>query len=332
MAADGNRLGNYGTDAALYGSEVPVDHDSLLALFRRLALVSSPLIATGCGGTCPDNPTQETTVSVASLRGDAAAPDAGDADGGLADLCHQAVFGDIHSCTLVNADGGEAVHVVYTPYCLGGRRPLGLVSPTAPASASPLGGWLAGTAHVEAASVDAFEILADELEVHGAPRALVRAARASAEDERRHARLMIRLAVGAGAHPPVVPVARHAPRDLESVARENSTEGCVRETFAALIAWRQARLAAAPAIRETMGAIAADETRHAALSWEIDAWSRDRLSAKAWQRVRRARREAISLLLRDVAVSEPAALRLPAGLPDGDEAAAMASALFARLA
>jgi hypothetical protein len=81
-----------------------------------------------------------------------------------------------------------------------------------------------------------------------------------------------------------------------------------------------------------MGGIAADETRHAALSWAIDAWTRDRLSATARDRVLGARSEAISVLLREVAVGEPAALRLPAGLPEGDEAVAMASALFARLA
>jgi hypothetical protein len=187
-------------------------------------------------------------------------------------------------------------------------------------------------AHLEAASVYAFGILADELEVHGAPRALVGAARASADDERRHARLMARLALAAGARPPAVHIARRAPRDLETVARENAAEGCVRETFAALIAWRQARLAADPAIRETMGTIAADETRHAALSWAIDAWSCDRLSETARHRVRGARTEAIRLLLRDVAVSEAAAVRLPAGLPDGAEAVDTASTLFARLA
>ena len=60
-------------------------------------------------------------------------------------------------------------------------------------------------------------------------------------------------------------------------------------------------------------------------------WSRDRLSKRARHRVRDARSEAISLLLRDVAVNEAAALRLAAGLPDGTEAVDMASALFARI-
>jgi hypothetical protein len=313
-----------------------VNHDSLLALRRNLALASAPLITTGCNGMGPFSggcPTQETTVSLASLQGDATAPDAGNADGGLADLCGRAFPGRyIDSCTLITVDGGQAVHIVYNSYCQTGRRPAGLAWPAGLTKTSPLGAWLAGTAHLEAASVDAFGILADELELHGAPRRLVGAALISADDERRHARLMARLALAAGARPPAVRVARPEPRDLETVARENAEEGCVRETFAALIAWRQARSAADPVIRETMGAIAADETRHAALSWEIDTWSRDRLSARARRRLRDARSETISLLLRAIAVTEPTALRLPAGLPDGDEAVVMASALFARLA
>jgi hypothetical protein len=59
---------------------------------------------------------------------------------------------------------------------------------------------------------------------------------------------------------------------------------------------------------------------------------RDGLPATALRRVRGARNDAIAHLLRDVAVEQAPALRLPAGLPDGDEAVAMASALFARLA
>jgi hypothetical protein len=81
-----------------------------------------------------------------------------------------------------------------------------------------------------------------------------------------------------------------------------------------------------------MARIAVDETRHAALSWEIDAWARVRLSAAARRRVRDAQIEAISLLLREVADSESASLRLLVGLPDGDEAVATASAVFTHLA
>ena len=305
----------------------------MLAFLRRMALASAPLIITGCGSsnTTTTCPILDKTVSVAALQGDAAV--APSADGGLLELCQRAVPTDfISSCTLVDADGGQAVHVVYHSTCGTGRRPPGLVSPAGRGTASDLGEWLAATAYLEGASVDAFAILRDELGAHGAPRALVEAASASIEDERRHERVMTRLAVAAGVCPPAVRVARSAPRDLETVARENATEGCVGETYGALVAWRQARQATDPSIREAMAVIADDETRHAALSWAIDAWSCDRLPRSARVRVRRARTEAISRLVHDVAVSKPAALRLAAGLPDGGEAVAMASSLFACIA
>jgi hypothetical protein len=44
-----------------------------------------------------------------------------------------------------------------------------------------------------------------------------------------------------------------------------------------------------------------------------------------------ARSEAISLLLKEIAVGDPTALRTRAGLPDAEEAVATASALFAHL-
>jgi hypothetical protein len=313
-----------------------VDQDVVLAFFRKLVLASAPLMITGCGPSGPFStpcPTQEATLSIASLQGDAALPDAGGADGGLADLCQHAFPGDyIDSCMPVTSDGGEAVHIVYTLDCHTGRRPAGLASSAGQARTSPLGAWLAHVTHLEAASVCAFRMLADELGMFGAPSILIGAARAAATDERRHAGLMARLAVSAGARPPAVRVTPTAARDLETVARENAVEGCVRETFGALVAWRQSRLADDLAIRDTMRTIAADETRHAALSWAIDAWSRDRLSKRARRRVCAARSEAISVLLRTVAVSEASALRLPAGLPDGTEAGNMASALFAHIA
>lgn len=123
-------------------------------------------------------PTQEATVSLASLQEDAALPDAGDADGGLTDLCRRAFPGQyIDSCTLATVDGGQAIHVVYNAYCHSGRRPAGLASPAGQPRTSALGVWLAGVTHLEAASAYAFGILADELELHGAPTAFVAAAR-----------------------------------------------------------------------------------------------------------------------------------------------------------
>jgi hypothetical protein len=313
-----------------------LDHQSLVVLLRRLALASVPLVSASCGpvgGTC-NNPSHEKTVSVASLLGDAGALDGGAGDGGLEDLCRLAAGPgqNVVRCQEVTqGDGKPAVFVVYVAYCLGGRRPAGLAT-TAPNGPTALGSWLARMAHLEAASVDAFEILASELEVHGAPRALVEAARASASDERRHARLMARLALAEGTHPEPARIERHPTRELEAIARENAVEGCVRETFGALLAWRQAVAAEDAEIRATMASIAPDEARHAALSWQIDAWARERLPAAARRRVEAARAEAAAELVRDAAVDAPADVRAAAGLPQGDTGRALASALFARLA
>ena len=55
------------------------------------------------------------------------------------------------------------------------------------------------------------------------------------------------------------------PRDIETIARENAVEGCTRETYAALLASRQACTATDPAIRAAMTGIRA--TRPATRRW-----------------------------------------------------------------
>jgi hypothetical protein len=313
-----------------------LDHDALLALFRRIALATAPLVV-GCGSTfesgCTSQPETTTTVLLSSFVHDGSADDGGTTDGGVAELCSEAVPSQrIVRCQLVTVDGGSAVRVTSTPYCLGGRRPAGLAVARELRRESELGTWLASLAHLEAASVDAFQIMAAELRDHGAPSARVRAALSAARDEQRHARLMGRLAVRHGARPAAARVRRRPTRELEAVATENAVEGCVRETFAALVAWRQTRTASLPDLRRSLRGIAPDETRHAALSWEVDAWSREKLGPAARRRIDEARRSEIASLRRDLTISPTQTLRDAAGLPGGDEAVAMASALFASLA
>jgi hypothetical protein len=311
-----------------------LDHDSLLALFRRLTLVGAPLLIGGCDTPTTPCPVDETTttVSLSSLQGDASAEDGGVGDGGLDHLCMQAVpFERIIRCELVTAFGGPAVRVVHSKYCQGGRRPAGLAAAVVGGAPSALGLWLATTAHLEAASVDAFEIMSAELDAHGAPRPLVDAALAAAEDERRHARVMTRLARRHGARPADVRVLRQPTRDLETIAAENVAEGCVRETFAALVACRQALAAEDLAVRRAMSRISVEETRHAALSWAVDEWIGGRLTGTARRRTREVRRAAVADLLREIADDASAELRAAAGLPGGDEATRLASALFAKL-
>ena len=331
-----------------------MDHASLLALFRRILRSGPPLVLAagfnlGCSqfdpcGTLPSQATK--TVLVSQL-------DAGSADASRDELvarcrassadctalCKDAVRHgtsyDYHepfnSCGLTTVDGGLAVHVVYTPACIGGRCPEGLARPAGGGGGDTLGAWLAASAHLEAASVDAFEILSAELGAHRAPAALIQAARAAIADERRHAGAVGRLAVSRGAVLPAVYVQRGPVRDIEAVATENAVEGCVRETYAALLARRQAQAATDPAIRAAMAGIARDEARHAALAWAVDRWSQALLAPAARRRVRDARHEAIARLLGAGLATLPRDRRAEAGLPDEDEEARLAGALGAQL-
>jgi hypothetical protein len=120
-------------------------------------------------------------------------------------------------------------------------------------------------------------------------------------------------------------------RDIEVVARENAVEGCVRETYAALLACRQARAATDPAIRAAMTGIARDETRHAALAWAVDRWSQALLAPAARRRVREARHEALDRLVDARVAALPRDRQELAGLPDEEEEVRMASTLAGRL-
>ncbi|HWO22165.1 MAG TPA: hypothetical protein VNO30_25555 [Kofleriaceae bacterium] len=196
-----------------------------------------------------------------------------------------------------------------------GRRPAGLVEPGRPAAQSAAGAWLARAAWLEAASIHAFVRLAGELEQHGAPPALVRWALLSAREEVRHAAAMARLAACYGGRPPVPEVAPQAPRSLEALAIENAVEGCVRETWGAVLAEWQARAAGDPRVRATFAAIARDEARHAALAWAIDRWARTQLDAVSCARVDAAHQAAATELASATDLSSAVL-----GLPDGPQA------------
>ena len=172
------------------------------------------------------------------------------------------------------------VHVEYVVQeeCSAGRRPPGLVAP-APVEGDPVGQWLAAAAHLEAASVPAFVLLARDLVRHGAPPVLIRAALAAADDEVRHAAVMSGLARAYGVTPPPVELTATAVRDLPALALDNAIEGCVREAFAARCAAHQAAAARDPALRAALAAIAVDDARLAALAVALDRWLSSRIGA-----------------------------------------------------
>jgi len=197
-----------------------------------------------------------------------------------------------------------------------GRRPAGLARRKARGS-TRVGAYLASVAHLEAASVDAFESLAAELAHHGAPPSLLHRADHARRDEVRHARVMRRLACRHGGRFRAPVVTKGAPRSLEAIALDNAVEGCVRETFGALVGMWQARAAEDPAVRRAMRRIALDEARHASLAWAIDEWIRPRLDAAARARVEAARRATLEIVVAEARAGNDPELVSTLGLPDG---------------
>lgn len=200
-----------------------------------------------------------------------------------------------------------------------GRRPDGLRErPEARrerSSRDPIGEYFERAAHLEDASVHAFRIMSRELAAHGAPKTLIFAAKRAQADETRHARATRDIAREHGGNPERACVDARPIRSLEEIAIENAAEGCIRETYGALVAMWQAKAAGDPAIARAMKKIAADETRHAALSWSLAAWIDTRLDDAARARVADHRRRAVDELKNDAGACVAPVLIRRAGLP-----------------
>jgi hypothetical protein len=175
---------------------------------------------------------------------------------------------------------------------LGQRAPLPGVQMTSAdsddARAAAAACW-AQRAAAEWASVPAFFDLADQLRACGAPPALSARAHQAADDEVRHALLAAIVAADLGAGALTLAPAS-APRPavqgragLTRLAAESWLDGCLGEGLAAAFAATEAQLAEAPAIRAAQAQIARDEAAHAALAWDVLAWtmSADRANAAA---------------------------------------------------
>jgi hypothetical protein len=196
-----------------------------------------------------------------------------------------------------------------------GRRPAGLAGSVEPAIPSHLGSYFAQIARLEGSAVDAFYVLAQELELLGAPGDLVDAARTAARDEVRHEESMGRLARRFGAVPLRAEVEARAPRPLFEVALENAVEGCVRETFGALMGMHQAMAASDPSVLLAMREIAAEETQHAELSWKIARWAEPLLSDDERAAIQSARARAVLELRAEMSTEPDEAIADVAGLP-----------------
>jgi hypothetical protein len=101
----------------------------------------------------------------------------------------------------------------------------------------------------------------------------------------------------------------------------------VRETYGALVAMWQAERAADPRVARVLARIAHDEARHAAIAWQVAAWSGRHLDAAARARVERARHSALRELRAEIAAEPPAAVVRTAGVPTAAQAACLIDAL-----
>ncbi len=272
---------------------------SLERLFTIL-LAGSALGAHGisCGNPCTEAGPPTTHVVPLGLPpadgpdGAAVSYDAGE------DPCITLCFGAT-SCTKISSDGGApALECNFSgspPQCSGsGRRTAGY-RPGKWEARDEVGAYLATATELERESIFAFRRLRRELRNHGAPASLLAWCTRAQRDEARHTRVLGALASRRGA---TIQDSRHATlasRPLANIALENAIEGCLHETFGALIARHQAVSAKEPGVSRAMKRIAVDETEHAALAFAIHAWLAPRLTEaeRTWlgTEVKRAARE-----------------------------------------
>ena len=105
----------------------------------------------------------------------------------------------------------------------------------------------------------------------------------------------------------------------------------MREPFGALVASWQAIHADDDLVARTLDVIADDETRHAALAWDVAAWVALRVSPAARARVEAARDAAVVALCAELASPVDDALVHDTGMPGPDAALRLAEHLRASL-
>ncbi|CAN5802510.1 hypothetical protein BH09MYX1_BH09MYX1_60860 [soil metagenome] len=272
-------------------------------------------------------------------------PEAG-ADGALPTLdqatCDRLCGEPTLSCTYASADASGAVVIRCTANqsCGAGLRPAGFVARRHVAE-DDVAGWLFEMAELEAASVLSFRTLERELDELGAPTSLQRRARAAAADEVRHARTMRRIALrrdGAGgtrrdsASGTRRDSAITSPRSVLGIAIENAVEGCVRETFAALVCAVAASRATDGALGDALAVISRDETRHASLAHAVHRFFLEELDVAERAALQRAYDAALARLDDDAPIYLATKARTVIGMPTPEELRALARSLASSLA
>jgi hypothetical protein len=243
------------------------------------------------------------------------------------------------SCTIPEGQGCTDGSLTPGPHgelsmiCLdcfgGGRRPRGLRKPRIQAK-NAVGEYFARMAHEEHASVFAFARMHEELVRFRAPRALRSAALRAKGDEILHTRTMASLAKENGGRSTPPRLRKFRARSLEAMAIENAVEGCINETFGAVLVLWQSTHAADARVRSTFRKIADDEARHAALAWSLATWFEKSLDFAANRRVLRARDRAVRKLAATCAAEVPVFDQV-VGLPSGAERAGLVTRMLSVL-
>ncbi len=214
------------------------------------------------------------------------------------------------------------------PNCVEGRRPAGL-------DVAPSAGWLVSVsehlravAFMETAAIWAFDELCADLKRHGAPLDLQARAAQAREDEVANACIMHAELERRGLSAPTSVAPPSRALSLLELARLNATEGCVRETYGALLANHQGAYATDPALRRAFTRIARDEAEHAELSLDLATWLDTKLSAEERADVARAKEDAVVALFEECSrLDASAEVREEAGMPTARVAQMMLSGL-----
>lgn len=236
--------------------------------------------------------------------------------------------GSVNDCQeLEGSDGNNAVACEFTVTrsCgVVGRRPANMHEydrlETVSSEQQLAGAFFAELAYLEEAAVTAFAYLTKELEAYEAPEALVSLSRRAMEEEVEHAEMMKALAHRYGQTTQPVAVEPFVLRPLSEIAYENAREGCIREAYGSLMAMWQAGASEDPAVRAVMERISYEESKHAALSYGIDAWVQPQLSVEEQAQCEAIKAESF-VGLREELEQEPSdALVRWAGYPPKDVA------------
>lgn len=233
------------------------------------------------------------------------------------ELADEFTGNDFSTLGTIHCEGLEGFYA----HCVG-RRPLGHIEH--PLADESLPAYLAHCARLEAASVHAFDQLADRLTAWRAPADLITRCRQAAREESTHAEILTALTPD-----PVAPPTQHdIPVDLAAAALDNAIAGCVHESWSALACAVTARHAATPELRAAYSTLAADEASHAQLAWDLHTWFMGQVTTFQRATIEAAQRSALADL---PALAARQSRRAPPALalPDHRAAAHFAAALAA---